>query len=55
VISWQHFVRPRLAKVEIFAFGRVGYAGITSQEETDYWVILSHPSAAADLELLFAP
>ena len=43
----------RLAKVDTFAFGRVGYAGVTSQGEKDYKIILSRPSALADFEKLF--
>jgi hypothetical protein len=44
----------RLAKVEIFAFGPTGYAGITSQGEKDYKVVLSRSSASADFERLFS-
>jgi hypothetical protein len=44
----------RLAKVEIFAFGPVGYAGSTSFGEKYYKVILSRPSAAADFERLLS-
>lgn len=44
----------RLAKVEIFAFGPTGYAGITSQGEKDYKAILSRSSASADFERLFS-
>jgi hypothetical protein len=44
----------RLAKVEIFAFGPTGYAGITSQGEKDYKVILSRSSASADFERLYS-
>lgn len=44
----------RLAKVEIFAFGPVGYAGIISLGEKDYKLILSRPSAAADFERLLS-
>ncbi|MGA7684229.1 MAG: hypothetical protein WCA58_04380 [Terriglobales bacterium] len=44
----------RLTKVEIFAFGPIGYAGITSQGEKDYKLILARPSAAADLERLLS-
>jgi len=42
----------RLAKVDRFAFGGIGYAGITSQGEKDYNVILARPSALADFERL---
>jgi len=34
----------RLAKVERFAFGGVGYAGQISQGQKDYEIILSRPS-----------
>jgi len=39
----------RLAKADVFAFGPTGYAGIISRGEKDYRVILSRPSAMADL------
>src|SRR5580704_6416248 len=42
----------RLAKVDRFAFGGIGYAGVMSQGEKDYKVILSRPSAMADFERL---
>ena len=44
----------RLAGVGIFAFGGVGFAGVTSQGEKDYRVILSGSSALAEFETLFA-
>ena len=44
----------RLAKVDRFAFGPTGYAGVTSQGEKDYKVVLSRPSAETDFEKLFA-
>jgi hypothetical protein len=44
----------RLAKVEIFAFGPVGYAGTTSAGEKDYKAILSRPTALADFERLYS-
>lgn len=44
----------RLAKVSTFAFGGVGFAGVTSLGEKDYKVILSRPSALADFEKLFS-
>lgn len=44
----------RLAKVEIFAFGPVGYAGVTSLGEKDYQLIVSRPSAATDFERLLS-
>jgi hypothetical protein len=43
----------RLAKVDIFAFGGIGYAGMTSPGEKDYRLILSRTSAEADFERLF--
>jgi hypothetical protein len=42
----------RLAKVDRFAFGGIGYAGVISQGEKDYKVIFSRPSAMADFERL---
>jgi hypothetical protein len=45
-------VFERLAKVDRFAFGGVGYAGTISQGEKDYRLILSRPSAMADFETL---
>ena len=42
----------RLAKVDRFAFGGIGDAGITSQGEKDYKLILARPSALADFEKL---
>lgn len=47
-------VLDRLARVGQFAFGGTGYAGVISQGEKDYRVILSRPSAEADFEKLFA-
>lgn len=44
----------RLAKVDRFAFGGTGYAGVMSQGEKDYRVVLSRPSAETDFEELFA-
>jgi hypothetical protein len=44
----------RLAKVDVFAFGPTGYAGVISQGEKDYKLILSRPSAMADLERLLS-
>jgi hypothetical protein len=44
----------RLAKVERFAFGPVGYAGVTSSGEKDYRAMLARPSAMADFERLFS-
>lgn len=47
-------VVQRLAKVEIFAFGGVGYAGTTSAGEKDYKAILSRPTALEDFEQLYS-
>ncbi len=44
----------RLAKVEIFAFGGVGYAGVPSSGEKDYRTILAGPSALADSDRLYS-
>jgi hypothetical protein len=44
----------RLAKVDRFAFGGIGYAGITSQGEKDYKLILARSSAMADFEKLLS-
>src|ERR1700730_10598275 len=38
----------------MFAFCPTGYAGIISQGEKDYKLILSRPSAMADFERLFS-
>jgi len=46
-------VLERLAKVDRFAFGGTGYAGVISSGEKDYRVILSRPSALPDFEKLF--
>ena len=42
----------RLAKVGQFAFGGTGYAGVISQGEKDYKVVMSRPSAESDFERL---
>ena len=47
-------VLDRLAKVDRFAFGGTGYAGIISQGEKDYKIILGRPSAKTDFETLIA-
>jgi glycosyltransferase A (GT-A) superfamily protein (DUF2064 family) len=47
-------VADRLAKVEVFAFGGVGFAGVISPGEMDYRLLLSQPSAEAHFERLFA-
>jgi hypothetical protein len=44
----------RLAKVDLFAFGGTGFAGVISRGERDYRVIMSRPSAEVDFEKLFA-
>jgi hypothetical protein len=44
----------RLAQVEIFAFGGVGFAGVTSSGENDYRDILARPSALGDFEKLYS-
>ena len=44
----------RLARVDRFAFGGTGYAGVISMGEKDYRAILSRPSAEADFEKLLA-
>jgi hypothetical protein len=47
-------VLDRLAKVEQFAFGPTGYAGVISTGEKDYKIVLSRSSALPDFEKLFA-
>jgi hypothetical protein len=47
-------VLERLGKVDRFAFGGVGFAGVMSSGEKDYRVILSRPSALLDFEKLFS-
>ena len=44
----------RLAKVDLFAFGGVGFAGVISPGEKDYKLVLSSPSAETDFERLLA-
>ena len=44
----------RLAKVDQFAFGPIGYAGVISQGEKDYKFVLSRSSALEDLEKLYS-
>ena len=44
----------RLANIDRFAFGGIGYAGLTSQGEKDYKLILARPSAMADFERLLS-
>jgi len=45
-------VLDQRAKVDRFAFGGVGRAGMISQGEKDYKLILSRPSALSDFEKL---
>ena len=47
-------VFARLAKVDQFAIGGVGYAGVISQGEKDYKFLLSRPSALTGFERLLA-
>lgn len=47
-------VLDRLSKVGVFAFGGVGFAGVTSEGEKDYRAIMARPSALATFEQLFA-
>jgi len=47
-------VLDRIAKVDRFAFGGTGYAGVMSLGEKDYRVILTRPSALLDFEKLFS-
>ena len=47
-------VVERLAKTGVFAFGRVGYAGIISPGETDYRTVFNRSSAKADFEKLYS-
>jgi hypothetical protein len=44
----------RIAKVDLFAFGGIGFTGVISQGEKDYRSILSRASAEADFERIFA-
>jgi hypothetical protein len=44
----------RITKVHRFAFGGIGIAGITSEGERDYRLILARPSATADFERLLS-
>jgi len=43
----------RMANVDVFAFGGIGFVLAISDGERDYRVILSRPSAAADFETVF--
>lgn len=47
-------VLDRLSKVERFAFGPTGYAGVTSAGEKDFRTLLGRSSALTDFEKLFA-
>jgi hypothetical protein len=47
-------VVERLSKVEIFAFGPTGYAGVTSNGEKDFRTVLGGSSALTNFEKLFA-
>jgi len=44
----------RLAKTGVFAFGRVGYAGIISPGEKDYRTVFNRGSAKTDFEKLYS-
>jgi hypothetical protein len=48
-------VVSHLSKVDVFAFGGVGYAGVTSQGELDFRAIVSQPIpvALAAFEMLY--
>ena len=50
----QDTVLDRLSKVERFAFGPTGYAGVISNGEKDYKAILARNTALDDFEKLFA-
>jgi hypothetical protein len=51
--SQQNRELDRLAHVDRFAFGDVGYAGVISQGEKDFEAILHRPSAALEFETLY--
>lgn len=44
----------RLANVEYYAFGGVGFAGVTSRGEKDYKAIFVSPNGLQEFELLFS-
>jgi hypothetical protein len=44
----------RLSNVDLFAFGPTGIAGVISQGEKDYRLILSRPAAMTELERLLS-
>jgi hypothetical protein len=50
----QDTVPDRLSKVERFAFGPTGYAGVISTGEQDYKAVLARSTALPDFEKLFA-
>lgn len=43
----------QLATQDVFAFGRIGYAGVTSPGEVAFMQILQGQSAVADFEAVF--
>jgi len=47
-------VLDRLSKVRVFAFGGVGFAGVTSKGQADYRIIFRRPSALNDFQKLLA-
>ena len=48
----QDAVLDRLSKVEQFAFGPTGYAGVISEGEKDYKAVLARSTAQPDFEKL---
>ena len=46
---------PSIENAKVFAFGGIGYAGITSQGEKDFRVLVSQPAnvAISDFELIY--
>ncbi len=52
--AFQGSALQRLSSAKIFALGPVGFAARTSQEEIDYRLILSQPTALASFEKLYA-
>jgi len=40
----------RIENANVFAFGGIGYAGVTSQGENDFRVILSQPASVAEAD-----
>lgn len=49
----QDVVLQRLSKVRYFAFGGTGYAGVISDGEKNYKMVLARSTALADFEKLF--